>query len=463
MERLTRRAFAAAAGAAAVAGPGLAQAAQTDPFPADATIRAILAERIDTLKKSVGMVVGLVTPQGRRVIAHGAFDQAGGRPVDGDTVFAVGSVTKVFTGLILADMAGRGEVALDDPVAKYLPPDVKVPERNGRRITLADLATHTSSLPFWPSNLGVPPMTASYSLAQFYDFLNGLQLTREPGSAWAYSNAGSALLGHALARRAGVGYGSLFHDRIARPLGMRSTGLELSPAMRRRLAAGHDESLNPTPLWNAGVFAPAGGAASSANDLLAFLSMTLGRGQSRLEAATALMLATRRPAPAIGEQAIGWEVFEGKGEPFLNKDGVEIGYTASMLCDRAAGTGVVVLSNAVISASDLARHLLRPGLPLAKLRRLVTLPPESLDRYLGAYQARPGVVYRILKLGPQLGVQFPGLPVFPLSPVSETVFVFEQIGVEVEFQRDARGQVTGLVRRYPGLPDAVATRLAEAP
>src|SRR5438046_1245484 len=115
--------------------------------PSDADIRAILAERIDTTHRNVGIAVGIVDTNGRRFVNYGTFSVNDPRPIARDTVFEIGSVTKVFTSLLLADMVQRGEVSLDDPVAKYLPTDVKVPERGGKKITLVDLATQSSGLP----------------------------------------------------------------------------------------------------------------------------------------------------------------------------------------------------------------------------------------------------------------------------------------------------------------------------
>ena len=109
----------------------------------------------------------------------------GPRPVTGDTVFEIGSITKVFTSLILADMVGRGEVALNDPVAKYLPPGVKVPERKGRQITMVDLATHMSGLPREALNFepDLADWAAGYSEASLYEFLGAHQLTEDIGAS----------------------------------------------------------------------------------------------------------------------------------------------------------------------------------------------------------------------------------------------------------------------------------------
>jgi CubicO group peptidase (beta-lactamase class C family) len=97
--------------------------------PSDAGIRKLLAERIDTLHQSVGIVVGVIMPQGRRIVSYGALNKGDSRPLDGDTVFEIGSVSKVFTSLLLSEMVAAGQVALDDPISKYLPAGTKVPQR----------------------------------------------------------------------------------------------------------------------------------------------------------------------------------------------------------------------------------------------------------------------------------------------------------------------------------------------
>ncbi len=132
-------------------------------------------------------------------------------------------MTKVFTSLLLMDMTRRGEVALADPISKYLPASVKVPERNGRKITLADLSTQSSGLPRLPTNLHPKDETnpyADYSVQQLYDFLSGYQLTRDIGSQYEYSNLGVGLLGHVLSLRAGSSYEALVRSRVSDPLSM---------------------------------------------------------------------------------------------------------------------------------------------------------------------------------------------------------------------------------------------------
>src|SRR5437016_11097706 len=140
-------------------------------------------------------------------------------------------------------MVDHGEVRLDDPVAKYLPSSVRVPSRNGRQITLLDLVTQSSGLPRMPSNFtprdSMNPY-ADYSVQQLYAFLSSYQLTRDIGATYEYSNLGVGLLGHALALKAGTSYEQLVTRRVLIPLQMKETAITLTPALRARLALGHD-------------------------------------------------------------------------------------------------------------------------------------------------------------------------------------------------------------------------------
>jgi serine-type D-Ala-D-Ala carboxypeptidase/endopeptidase len=256
-----------------------AQIAMTPPDPAriDADTRGALINRVDTAKRGVGMVVGILTADGRRYLAHGRTAKEGGAEPDQDTVFEIGSITKVFTALLLADMVERGEMRLDDPIAKYLP-GVTVPARDGRPITLADLATHTSGLPRLPTNM---PMRnpadpyADYGAPLLYQFLSTHTLARAPGEQWEYSNLGAGLLGHILSRHAGTSYEDLLRTRILQPLGMRDTAITLSGDQRRRLATGHSAALVPVPLWEFDALAGAGAIRSTAADLLTFAAACL--------------------------------------------------------------------------------------------------------------------------------------------------------------------------------------------
>jgi CubicO group peptidase (beta-lactamase class C family) len=342
----------------------LAQSQPRANLPSSADIDRMLAGRI-AARQDVGIVVGVIEPGGRRIVAHGSMARGDARPVDGDTLFEIASVTKVFTTLLLADMVRRGEVALDDPVAKHLPPDVKVPER-GRAITLEHLATHTSGLPRLPTNFAPRDPTnpyVDYSVDRLYAFLSGYTLPRDVGAQYEYSNLGMGLLGHVLARSAGTDYERLVVSRIARPLSMDVTRVTLAPALRARLATGHNAMLDPVPNWDDTTLAGAGSLYSSANDLLTFVAAHLA-DETPLTPAIAATLGVRKSTGVDNlAVALGWHVTSRDGAEFVWHNGGTGGYASFIGFSPQTGTGVVVLSNSSVGVDDLALKL------VAELRR----------------------------------------------------------------------------------------------
>ena len=195
------------------------------PFPSDEAIRSILRARVDTFKQSVGMVVGLIDEDGTRVIGYGRSHTEGGHAVHGGTIYEIGSISKVFTTTVLADMVRRGEVGLTDPVSRYIPADVRIPTRGGREITLQDLATHRSGLPRMPDDVTVDlnAATDDYSLDRVYAYLSSCSLIDDIGARYYYSNLGFGLLADALARRVGQDFDQVLVDRVCGPLGLEDT------------------------------------------------------------------------------------------------------------------------------------------------------------------------------------------------------------------------------------------------
>jgi len=255
--RSTRRGALAAAAGMLLLAFGSAGAQTT--ISAD-SIRGILQQRIER-GGAVGIVAGRITDGRTEVVAAGT-SAAGAQPVDASTVFEIGSISKVFTTMLLADMVVRGEVSLEDPVSKYLPDSVRVPSRNGREITLLHLATASSGLPRLPTNMAPDDITnpyADYGVDELYAFLGSYTLPRDPGASYEYSNLGMGLLGHLLSLEAGKPYEALVIERILEPLAMTETRITPTPAMRERIAQGHSADLEPVANWTFDVIAPAGG------------------------------------------------------------------------------------------------------------------------------------------------------------------------------------------------------------
>jgi serine-type D-Ala-D-Ala carboxypeptidase/endopeptidase len=429
-------------------------------FPTDTEIRKILADRVDALAgqdDGIGIVVGMIGPKGRRVISYGHFSQGDPRQVNSYSIFEIGSVSKVFTALLLADMVQKGEVALADPVAKYLPSGVKIPGRNGRSITLLDLATHTSGLPFMPDELPIySDPAANHSDPRLYGFLARYQLTRDPGAEWEYSNLGYWLLGEALAFRSGMDYATLLQTRVTAPLKMKNTAITLSPELKANLAVGHDAVLHAAPSFDSvSIYAAmpaAGGLVSTVNDMLEFLSVSMGYEHSTLASSAATLLSTKRPINGSNEQALGWEVV-GKGDgQLIMHEGSTWGYASYVAWDPATREGVVVLSNQLTSVADIGRHLLRPSLPLERptvtKHTEINLDSAILDSYTGQYEAEEEGLFDVTRERDFLTIQLPpgwGLPKFRLRPESRRDFFVAELPLRVTFQADSHGSVTGML------------------
>jgi CubicO group peptidase (beta-lactamase class C family) len=418
-------------------------AAQTLP---DTEIRKILADRIDAQKQGVGIVVGVIDAQGRRIVSYGSLDPGDKRPLNGDTVFEIGSMTKVFTSLVMMDMARRGEIAITDPIAKYLPADVKVPERNGRQITFEDLSTQSSGLPRMPSNMSPKDAAnpyADYTVAQLYQFLSGYQLTRDIGSQYEYSNLGGGLLGHVLALRAGMDYESLVKSRIAKPLAMNSTAITLTPELKARLAPGHNGNLKVVPNWDLPTLAGAGALRSTANDILTFLAANLGYVDSPLAPSMAAMVKVHKPTGTGGlDIAYAWHMFLRTGDSIIWHNGGTGGYQTFMGYDPKARLGVVVLSNAStkMGIDDIARHLLDATFPLSeppKPHTEIQADPKTFDAFVGRYELAPNFILSISRGGDNLYAQATGQGRFPIFPEAERQFFAKVADIQIVFAEDS--------------------------
>jgi CubicO group peptidase (beta-lactamase class C family) len=430
--------------------------------PSDADIRQILVDRIDRDRQNVGIVVGVIDgrdAKSRRLITYGSLEKGDSRPLTGDTIFEIGSVSKVFTSLLLADMAQRGEVALTDPVAKYLPADVKAPERNGRAITLQDLATHMSGLPRLPTNM-VPKDPANpyadYSIAQLYQFLSTYTLPRDIGSRYEYSNLGGGLLGHVLARRAGMDYEALVRSRITGPLGMTSTSITLSADQQRRLAVGHNDKLASVPNWDLPTLAGAGAIRSTANDMLTFVAANLGAMPSSLMSAMSAMLADRRSTGMPGiDVALAWHIFTRNGDEIIWHNGGTGGYRPFIGFSPRTKVGVVVLSNTSTSAGidDIGLHVLDARLPLVqppKPHAEVTVDPNLFDGYVGAYQLAPNFVLTVTREANRLFIQATGQPRFEIFAEGPKEYFLKVVDAQLSFVTNAAGQATAVILHQNG-------------
>ncbi len=324
-------------------------------------IHSLLAEFVEEDRQSVGVVVGVTSADGRVVVGYGRLSADDPTQLDGDTVFEVGSITKVFTSTLLADLVLQEELGLDTPVQSLLGDNVRVPSRNGAEITLGHLATHSSGLPRLPDNLDPEDPAnpySDYAVEDLYDFLSSHRLDRDIGATVEYSNLGYGLLGHALALREGTDFETLMVERILNPLQMSDTSIELTPDLRDRMAPGHDMWLRPAANWDLPVLGGAGALRSTVNDLLTFLEANLGLSESPLRQAMELARVPQQRDPALGmDIGLGWIIASEGEREFVWHNGATGGYASFIGFDANAGEGIVILSNSQQSVDNLAYRL----------------------------------------------------------------------------------------------------------
>ena len=440
------------------AGASIRSAAAASRFPSDDEILAIIKQRVEE-KRSAGIVVGVLDGDGRtRVIAFG--DPGPGQPaLDGNTVFEIGSISKVFTATLLAEMVQEGRVRLDDPAQKYLPSSAHLPTRNGKQITLGNLSEQNSGLPRMPANFRPADQAnpyADYTVQQMYDFLSHYELTRDPGESFEYSNLGVGLLGNVLSIAAGKSYEQLARERIWMPLGMEHTSITFTPWMTAHLALGHDEKGNVVKNWDIPALAGAGAIRSTTNDMLKFLEANVHAERGALERAMAF---AHQPRARAGNMDIGlnWLIAHSAADTFTWHNGGTGGYRTFIGIQPSRKRGVVVMTNTGgAGADDIGMHLLDPTVPLApkpappKQRTAISLSPEVLQRYVGNYQLAPGVVFEVTAKDSALYVQPTGQPTFRLWPETELDFFIKEVDAQISFVRDPQGRATGLVLHQNG-------------
>jgi CubicO group peptidase (beta-lactamase class C family) len=295
------------------------------------------------------MVSAVIDKGGRQMVSHGSTGITS-LAMNGDTVFEIGSITKVLAALLLTEMAERGEVAMDDPVSKYLPPGVALKVR-GRPITLLDLATYTSGLPRMPVTMPPgwntrPSLLAEFKTGMLFESLANYLPEREPGSYFEYSNLGFGLLGAVLERRAGKSFEELLIERICKPLGLEHTRITLTPDMQKQVAQGHGLDMEPIPLWEMPGLQGAGAVRASANDLLVFLEACVELKQTQLRGALMRLTGTRSATGMEGtDAALGWFISSNANEEIVWKSGVTGGFCSCVAYSTRSRRGSLVISN----------------------------------------------------------------------------------------------------------------------
>lgn len=437
--------------------PAGASAAGTSLLPARV---ARAAESRVAAGQYPALVIAVVKDGKSHVYTYGKL--ADGKAPDADTVFEIGSVTKTFTATLLAEAVENGRDKLDEPVAKLLP-GFSIPSRDGKYITLGNLAEQHSGLPRLPSNLQPSDPKnpyAGYDAKKLKAFLAGYKLPRDPGSRYEYSNLGVGLLGYALARQNGSTYGTLVEKKVFKPLGMKLSGVDISPAMHEHLAVGHDDQGKPTENWDLDVLAGAGAIKSTGADMLRYLEANMGVAKTPLDAA---MRFARKPRLRVGgDEEIGlvWMMRHDKDGNVIWHNGMTGGY-ASFLGFTADGKrGVVVLTNIQQSVDDLGFATLLANAQLAPTEAAIHLSRQALDEYVGSYRLAPHFLLTVFRLRHELVARASGQGAFPIFPSARNEFFAKVANIRISFRRNKQDDVSGLVLHQNG--DHYAPRISAA-
>lgn len=304
---------------------------------------------------SIPIVVGILSPDGAQISGHGNISRFNSTEVDGNTVFDIASISKTFVAIILADMINQGLVNPNDTIEKYLPiGNVTVPSYKGHKITLEDLATHTSGLPDFPTGW---IRNQSYTTQEVYDFVSNTTLSSKPGTKASYSDIGMGLLGHILSLRADVSFDQLVKDRILNVLDMDSTGFRMNTSgilipedIKSRYAIGHIAGKEVNLEFIPETIQSAGAMYSTANDLLKYLSANIGLIQTKI---IDPIQETHLIRHSFGQSSddkslkdyigLGWTVTTDFGKEVIWHTGSIDGYTSIIGFNPSKQIGLVIL------------------------------------------------------------------------------------------------------------------------
>lgn len=377
--------------------------------------------------------------------SHGFANAETKEMVNSKTLFEIGSITKTFTNLLTALMVEKGKISLDDPIQKFLPADVKVPESGGKKITIENLATARSGLPRMPDNFAPADNQnpyLDYTRKELYQFLNKYTLTREPGSSYEYSNLGMGLLANLLDNQ--KPFSQLIEEGITRPLLMSQTFLNTPDNKLLHVAQGYAGNI-PVKAWtwtNQSVMAGAGGLISNTEDMIKFLIANLNES-GPLGKSLAMTHQPRHDAGGANmEIGMGWHILN---KTIVWHNGGTGGFRSFAGFNPKTKTAVVVLTNSHTGADDLGFYLLDNSLPLKSPRPTVAVDEKTLKDYVGEYELTPQFKITITLKDGSLLAQATGQGAFEIFPESPKKFFYKVVDAQIEFVRDEKGGVEKLV------------------
>lgn len=419
-------------------------------------IDALVAPLIDN-KAIVGLVVGIRRGDEEIFLSYGTVEPGKEAAPTPETIYEIGSITKAFTGVLLADESLGNGLDLNTAVVDALPKDEAKPKEPAEKpITLAHLATHTSGLPRLPDDLKPQEVTnpyADFTAAHAYAFFAAHMPKRDPGQ-YEYSNYGMGLLGQLLADRAGKSYEELVQERICEPLGMTETRQTLTPEMQARLAPPHNGDLQRGKNWDFDALVGAGGLRSNARDMLKFAAAMLADDDRDVTKAFQFAGEPREKIPGGLGIGLAWHLARDGSTRWHNgQTGGYSSYVASLpqqqvavavLCNTA--TDLTTILGEKIAQTAVGMHVDPP-----EVRQIVDVPVETLEKYVGSYSLNFFMKFTVTLDGDRLKVKLTGQDAFPIYPSSPTEFFYRIVDAQITFVLDDKGEVTKLILHQNGV------------
>jgi len=356
----------ASAAALMMAAGSHAASAAASPAAVKAAVDQAVQAFVAANPQSVGISIGVYEDGQIYTYNYGTTAPAGHIKPTGDTLYPIASITKTFTGALLAQAQVEGRLRLDDDVRKYLDGDYPNLAFEGHPIHLYDLVDHRSGLPFFmpdraetrPDFKGagtfsgrVTEIEKTYTRQDFFDDLHKVKLTSPPGQTFQYSNAAAMLAGYILEKVYGQSYETLVKTRIAGPLGMTHTTITLTPQEAKQTVHGYDSGrLMPDP---PDAFQAAGALKSSARDMLKYVVWQIA------ETDPAVRLSHQSyTGPGNYQAGLNWQMLTAGDKRVLWQSGNFEGFNSFCVAEPELKLGVVVLFNEADDTSNPAHNVM---------------------------------------------------------------------------------------------------------
>ncbi len=411
-----------------------------------------------------GLSIGYIEGDHWGIVHLGSSTRVG-KNANNLTLYELGSISKIFTSLLLADAAVRGEIDLNAAVDVDNPAQIRFPSRDGKPITWLDLSTHRSGLPRLPTNLPRTDLKdpyRTYNAKKAAAFLKQYELPRQPGESQEYSNFAVSVLGYMIAANAGKTYEQLLRERIAAPLRMTDCTVSLSDAQTSRLATPHDKFGSNASPWTFADLPGAGGVHATMRDMMRFAKAQLHPPSGKLGEAIELAWKQQRDAdksgPAMG---LGWMI-AGDGQTRWH-NGQTGGYHAALFINREFDCAAVILCNTAVDKEidSLAKRLIQKAAGLdIKSEGSEPSDPNSdklaidaklRSRLVGRYQLTPDFIFDVQDRDGHLMVGITNQPTQEVFPDSPTRWSYRGVDATLQFKLPKTGPADSVVLHQNGM------------